>query len=1532
MSIQRQRLLALIDYVQQSVKLRTKLVPNVVDHGRFLLLEHQLVAVDAVRLNDAGQDGADEVWLSVPRPPGPRLPPEPDNPWLAPWLNVGVALLVAPRLAGSVEGAALIAAGTHRDVSRSPDNLATAADPAVDPAGRIELSRYDFRAEVERQYARYLESAWQPWAEAERRRRRLARLYVQLFTLHQEMSGAISEAQVELVWGVGLGVWRHGVTTVAYPLITRLVDLSFNPQTGAAEVRPRDLDPRLELDFYAAVDRPGVAQAEKLAREYLARATTTLSPFEADTYGPLLDIAKNCLNSTGELESGAILFGDLALAQPDDQLKVSRSWVLFARPRSTNVLVQDLDKFTLLLRNASDAPLPEAVSSLVTEPAAQTTPVVLPAFRGVSAGATAAGDLCFPKPFNDEQVRVVQLLETHDGVVVQGPPGTGKTHTIANIICHWLASGRRVLVTSMQEPALAVLRDQLPEELRPLAIALLASEHEGIQQFEESIQRIATGVQSIDPAVAAREIARLQETIGALHVRITRIDTDVSRWARLNLLPIDLGGDVVDPLDAAQEVVAHSGVFEWLPDRLGAGPQYAPRFGDEDLVQLEQARRHLGEDVTYAACSLPSPAAFPDTTVLVQAHQDLLRSGRITAELRNGELPVRVDASADGAADAQALAGQIERVRALRAEIAEVGKTWVPAVRERLRAATAGHEFGLLEGLGRELEQAGQARRAYLARPVTVPPPDELASGFVQAVDNLAQGKRPFGFGGVFGRAAQTKRTLDSVRVGGQVAVGAGDWQHVAGYLALQSKWRELAQRWNTLAPELGLETVAADDPNGGLAASSQYALYKRVKALVVEEAELVRQTTRVFPAWAAAYRLDRDPAALAELERVLVHQQATQQLSQVWAVKERMQRALEGTGGRVSEDIRAFVAGTLGDPAVDEGGLLARWSALMAELARVRALAPQLAVVAEVTQRIADSGAPQLAQRLRRPADTREEPLQPERLRAAWRLRRLATHLAMIDSQDEFEKLARLRRDLEHDLARAYHDLVVARTWLKLAENATPRARAALQAYLNAVQKIGKGTGKRAVRYRQDARAAAADANHAVPCWIMPHYRVSESLPAELGCFDLVIIDEASQSDLSALPALLRAQKILIVGDDRQVSPEGVGMEEEKVKSLMQRFLSDQVPLYRAQMSPERSVYDLAKVVFARSGVMLKEHFRCVAPIIEYSKREFYHHELRPLRLPRPSERLDPPLVDVFIEDGERKDGLNPAEIEFIVQEIARIASDPRMARRSIGVVSLLGEDQALKVWDRLADELGPQALQRHTIACGDARTFQGKERDIMFLSMVCAPNDVGAPLAREMFAQRFNVAGSRARDRMYLVRSVALEHLSESDRLRRGLLAHFSRPFLEEEARVDDPRDLCSSFLERELYDWLVLRRYRVTPQVRVGGYRIDLVVEGANNDARLAVECDGDKHGGPESWAEEVRRQRVLERAGWPFWRCFAASFVRRREAVLADLTASLAACSIEPDGIAGGQPLVLAELRRVRMGTAPPQQPVALPLNA
>ena len=48
---------------------------------------------------------------------------------------------------------------------------------------------------------------------------------------------------------------------------------------------------------------------------------------------------------------------------------------------------------------------------------------------------------------------------------------------------------------------------------------------------------------------------------------------------------------------------------------------------------------------------------------------------------------------------------------------------------------------------------------------------------------------------------------------------------------------------------------------------------------------------------------------------------------------------------------------------------------------------------------------------------------------------------------------------------------------------------------------------------------------------------------------------------------------------------------------------------------------------------------------------------------------------------------------------------------------------------------------------------------------------------LSGQVFEQRFNVAASRARDRMYLVRSVELAELSMTDG-RRTLVEHFSAP----------------------------------------------------------------------------------------------------------------------------------------------------------
>jgi very-short-patch-repair endonuclease len=1520
MGVEKDRLLSLIEFSQQSARLRGKSACTVAAHGLFSLCEHEIQGLPGIRINGNGTDGEDEVWLAVERL-HESAPPDVAGAELRPWVRTTQEPTEEPRLHDAISGSSLIAAGTHCSTESDPPQH----KPTVDPETTVKLADHDRQAHVMAQFATYVDTKWRPWAEVEKLRRKTIRLYSQLFTLKQQIEGGLVEAQLELLWAVGVGIWNFDGATVSYPLVGRLVEMSLNPVTAELEIRPRDVDARIEIDWYASVDNPGIPGLEKAAKEFFASATTTFSPFDRGTFEPLLRTAATNLDANGTYWPDEVLPSERTLPKPDDKLKVTDTWLLFARPRTNNVFLQDLDKLKARAEEAES--FPPAVAAIVTEPDASNEIVDLPDFRGISgsyhsnrdASGNKVRDVYFPKPFNDEQFHIVQLLDVSDGVVVQGPPGTGKTHTIANVICHYLAEGKRVLVTSMKDPALREVQEKLPDEIRPLAISLLSSEQEGMKQFEHAIHKIASEVQSLDRGGTARAIAHLEESIEFLHGRLAATDYKIGEWAKQNLDRVTLETEQIDPQDAAREVVKSAGQFEWIPDSLGIGAEFAPQFTDPDIVQLREARCALGRDIDYLGASLPQLVEFPDSMTLLEVHQDLSQFEKLKRVVESGGVPALADSTQATLARAQQTLEDTRALQRLRGELVQANCHWATAMRDRLRRGGSDNLTWVLESLGTSLEQAMDRRKEFLERPVTVPAGAEIDADLVAAVSNLAQGRSPFGLKGLFGRSAQ-KRQLDGIRVLGKPPSTSESWKHVADHLALLNGLRELALRWNALALELQMDLVPGDSPDGGIGAAHGYALYLKVKSVVKAEGELCAATSVVFPSWLHVRELRDNSQRLTELETALQHHLTKNRLANVWAQKERFQKVLEGRTGRVIGDIRRFLADTLGNPGIEDASMQAEWTSLMAELSRILGLGAHLAVVRKGCDKIEASGAPKYAACLRLPVAGTVDHLLPDNWRSAWRLRRLASHLESIDAQDELTTLAKDRNELESDLTRAYRDIVVKRTWLKLAENASPRIRAALQAYLNAVQRIGKGTGKRAVRYRQDARAAASQANPAVPCWIMPHHRVSESLPAELGCFDLVIIDEASQSDLTALPALLRAKKILVVGDDKQVSPEGVGLEEEKIRNLMSRFLGNQVETYRPQLSPERSVYDLFKVVFAKSAIMLKEHFRCVGAIIEYSKREFYNHELRPLRMPKSSERLDPPLIDVLVEDGYRKGDVNLPEARFIVDEIKAIAADPAMRGRSIGVVSLLGDKQALSIWERMTDELGPEVMQRHRVACGDARTFQGKERDIMFLSMVSAPNEVGAPLSRDTFRQRFNVAASRARDRMYLVRSVSAEHLSNADELRRGLIAHFKAPFAQDEMRVEDLRQLCESPFEREMYDELAQRGYWVTPQVKVGQYRIDMVVEG-HNDARLAVECDGDRYHGEDRWADDMQRQRTLERAGWVFWRCFASAFIRRRAEILEDLTRALAERGIAPIGAEGAPRSVHTEHRVVCSPTEP-----------
>ena len=378
-----------------------------------------------------------------------------------------------------------------------------------------------------------------------------------------------------------------------------------------------------------------------------------------------------------------------------------------------------------------------------------------------------------------------------------------------------------------------------------------------------------------------------------------------------------------------------------------------------------------------------------------------------------------------------------------------------------------------------------------------------------------------------------------------------------------------------------------------------------------------------------------------------------------------------------------------------------------------------------------------------------------------------------------------------------------------------------------------------------------------------MPLARVADSFDPRGRKFDVVIVDEASQSDVMGLLAFFLGKRVVVVGDHEQVSPSAVGQKIDDIQHLIAQHLIG-IPnahLYDGQTS----IYDLARQAFG-GNLALREHFRCVPEIIDFSNHLAYSGQMRPLRDPSTApyphvvEYVAPRLPDVA---GDGK--VNLVEARAAAALFAAMSELPEYDGKSFGAITLLGDEQALQIQTLLLSLLGANHLQRRRFSAGNSAQFQGDERDVIVLSMVDRPSLSGRPLALRdtaMFKQRYNVAASRARDQLWLVHSLDPGRDLQPRDLRRRLIEHVRDPLAIRRTQSAAVRRVESPF-EAAVIQRLVSAGFRVTPQVEVGRYRIDMVV--SDGKRRVALECDGDRFHPADQIPEDIARQAVLERAG-------------------------------------------------------------------
>ena len=382
--------------------------------------------------------------------------------------------------------------------------------------------------------------------------------------------------------------------------------------------------------------------------------------------------------------------------------------------------------------------------------------------------------------------------------------------------------------------------------------------------------------------------------------------------------------------------------------------------------------------------------------------------------------------------------------------------------------------------------------------------------------------------------------------------------------------------------------------------------------------------------------------------------------------------------------------------------------------------------------------------------------------------------------------------------------------------------------------------------------------------------------LPFVAGCYDLVIIDEASQCDIaSMIPLLYRAKRAVIIGDPNQLK-HITTMTRQQDRELVAKHEIDACFSYCVH-----SLFDLAISVGHQNDLVhLRDHHRSHADIIEFSNHEFYNGLLRVatdysrLKFPYGSDKS---LIwkDVVGDTVRPQAGsaYNQKEIDTVIEQLKILVNNHYAG--TIGVVTPFKRQADLITYylKEKPQSLYAELVKNHEFIAATAHKFQGDERDVIIFSPVVSN---GSPQGTLNFLSStpnlFNVAITRARASLIVVGNKSycqnsnIHYLASFVNYTASLNTHVNDNVLPRFGReFPDVKtiDFVSEW-ERQLYTALYDKGLHTIPQYEIDKYHIDLAL--IDDNKKLAIEVGEEvEYNSEQSYAIHLRNTRLIE-LGW------------------------------------------------------------------
>ncbi len=470
------------------------------------------------------------------------------------------------------------------------------------------------------------------------------------------------------------------------------------------------------------------------------------------------------------------------------------------------------------------------------------------------------------------------------------------------------------------------------------------------------------------------------------------------------------------------------------------------------------------------------------------------------------------------------------------------------------------------------------------------------------------------------------------------------------------------------------------------------------------------------------------------------------------------------------------------------------------------------------------------------------------------------------------------------------------------------------------------------------------------------------EFMPLMPDLFDVVVIDEASQVSVAqALPALIRAKKVVVLGDDKQFS--NVKSTNASIETN-NKYRGDLVRHFRSEVSQQadvlqrlgmfdvkRSILDFASLT-ASYDVMLRKHFRSYPELIGYSSANFYNHQLQAIKIRGKPVHDVIRFNEVDVAESKPTRGTNPAECEFILDRLLELLDEPTPP--TVGIITPFREQQTHLSKKLFGHVRGREFEDRLNLKIWTFDTCQGEERNIIFYSMVAtrehdalnyifpvSMTDATQEVEDKLKVQRLNVGFSRAQEMAWFVLSKPIEEFKGTIG---QALSHYRRVLDTASEQADASETDASSPMEAKVLEWLYATLFyqkhaeniEVFPQFQIGSYlqqldpsyvhpawRVDflMLIRRDGRTVQVVLEYDGfeyhfrkdrDIHVGNHTrylHEADLERQLTLESYGYRFLRINRFNLGRDPVATISERLQRLV-------DLAVGESPVLASLTQVQ----------------